>query len=224
MAHLTLSSMRQKVIRKIGEVSGTGVQEFSEDNIDDYIQEIFNFLFKKRFWPHLTEWGSFVLNGSTGVSTSDLGGDGGVELWSDFRVLLRENEDKPIPILPSGINPNRLTGTNAAYFEPLPISHANYEERLVRILPITAAGTIEFHARRRPTNFADNDEIPFDEDTIILGASWLYADSEDINPGAATTLKEMFNNTYEDLVAMEGDAATESPYGQVHASILTDWT
>lgn len=197
MKFTTKTSLITEVEQRLYQVSGTGVQIYSEDVIVKFLQHKLDMLFSKRFWAHFCQWHTLTLVGSGGAHDFDFSAsDVNVKHFTDIRVVYRENSDRPLPSLNSrNRNPYNITGDTPRYVEPLATAASSYATKLFRVWPLTATGTLYVHARTYPSKLVDIEgsaEVEFDADALALGAAWEYAEDDGTNPGAAQKLQTLF--------------------------------
>ena len=217
MAFKTLNELTQEVVSNVGLVSGTSVQTYTEPQIKLQIQNIFDFLFRKRTWDHLSDVYTWALDGSTGVVTTDL-----TSIVKDFRhiaAIHRSDDDKDV-VRSFDRRHLRVEGTKALFWRPLQSQDAQFLTRVFKVYPVAAAGNIDVTVKIKPDDFNDSDQVPFPRDLIVYGASWLLLDTDGINPTNAAKCQTMFEQTYSDIIAEEGTA----PIGQGTRGRTGDFT
>lgn len=186
----TLGELVIKVTRRIGQVSGTGVQLYAEDVIADMLQHKFDVLFDEAWWPQFMHWQQVSLDGTTGVPTTNLATlTYPVKNFRDIRAVFPYNKDRALAKMSAHRQPNTLTGNVGMFVEP----HGD-PTRVFRILPVTATEDVIFHYRSKPDAFIPADTVDFDEQAMILGAAYDYLEDDGTNPGATQKFQNMFNS------------------------------
>lgn len=183
----TLSELVQKVITRISQVPGTGVQLYAEDRIADMIQQAFDFIFDDYFWPQFYFEQTYTLDGTTGVITGDI--SSGIKRYEDIQYIFFESDTYPLKELPRNYNPSLITGTRGRFFKP----NSTAAKRFT-VLPAASAGTVRVIGRTKPANFTDDDAVDFDNTAIILAATKDYLEDDGANPGAIEKFEQMFES------------------------------
>jgi len=220
MAHQTFSDLVQDVISAVGEVEGTSVQTYSQPRVEKALRMLFNLVFRKAWWPQYMRWDNLILDGTLGVvTTNELAA---VKDFRDFRTIMPEGQNKPIPRLPYGKNPYEISGTKPLYFESLPITDSLYTNRKLQFWPKAATGNVVIHSRLEPT-IVDTTTLYIDEDILVNGAAWVILEDEDINPNAAQLKKDMFEEFYTNAIKSLSDMPIENPGVGISSDYLTEW-
>lgn len=214
MLNMNFDDMIQEVITRLSMYAGTSAQTYAEDRIGAMIQHKFDVLFDEEWWPQFCAWAEYTLDGSTGVVTADLSSV--VKEWKDIRVIHAEDKRTPLPLLPHSINPYTLSGTTPMYVE-----FYDSATKIFRIWPLAATGDVQLHRRTKPTDFADDDDVNFDSEALILGACWDYSEDDGANPGAIEKFKNMFEARVRQLKKQLANLPTTlTPY---HKETNTEW-
>lgn len=203
MAFLSLTDLRNRVIRRLRQVQGANTQLYSEEVIDDMIVEAYEMCRASRWWDHLMVWETRQLDGITGVVTAPI--NGCRERFRDIRMVLTGNNNIPLPIVSQGLNPYKLNGSQARFIEPLSVSQDTAGTLLFRVWPLTAVTTaalpVRIWCREDPVNiFTDPAVIvPFDSICLINRAAALYAADDGANPAQLAMLNDAFSSRLEQL-------------------------
>ncbi len=201
----TLTQITQGVINKIGLVSGTAVQSYTEPQIKSAVQDAFYMIFRKRFWEHLSDWYTFNLDGVSGYLTADLKNI--VKSFDDIRDIYAGNNNNGSRIV-KAVGNELLTNTQSAtplFYRPVQFSSDDFESRVIKIYPVTATGPVTFFARTCPDEFSDQSKIPFQSDMMEWAAAWMMLEVDGMNPGNAAKCQSMFQVTYNDIVSSMND-------------------
>jgi hypothetical protein len=209
----------------VGEVSGPGVQAFSDDRMFADAIRAFNMLFKKYNWRNYCQWLQLTLDGVNGIVTTD-------ELqyvldFEDIITVRRDGSDTDMSILPRNVNPfsNGLTtGTSPRYWDSLYVSNVNFAKRRLQIYPKTATGLINVHAKFYPVlNDAWDwgDTFYMDRDMLAYGTAFATLSSDDLNAAGADTCKNMMEMRYRDIQAQF--ASHEVSFGFSRGGIPDQW-
>lgn len=201
MSHnLLFEELIQTTIRRIGQVTGTSVQTYSEDLIGDMIQHKFDVMFEEVWWNQFMYWLDVALDETTGVVTVDLSTleDDGKSIplgrFEDIHSIFIPNSDKPLPRLSDYSNPDNVKGTTPRYIEAV-----GNVKKIFRILPVTAEGSIKVRYRSLPDAFETGDIVEFDKQALVLGAAFDYLEDDGTNPGATAKLSSMFESRVKQL-------------------------
>ncbi len=179
-------------------VAGTGVQIYADDRIAEMIQHKFDVLFLEEFWPQFSEWATWTLDGTLGVVTTDL--TDLVKKYEDIDVIFPENSNKALTKLtPNTTNPFQLSGTTPIHIEGLGPNATNKVTRVFNVWPKSATGDLNSHYRTRPDTFNPEDEIDFDDQALILGATYDYLEDDGTNPNATQKFLGLFNDRVKQL-------------------------
>lgn len=180
----TLGDLIRDAITQVSEVNGAAhVQLYSEGIIASHVVRTFNLVATKRWWPQLMTWVQRDLDGVTGMVTSNITN---VTDYKNVRVVFYNGTDEQIPRMPADINPFG-TGIMRRFHEPV-----NATGKLLRVLPMDTSGTVEMHCRVIPFISAYEDVVPFDPDTIMLGAVASHLAGDNANPADESRAKQQF--------------------------------
>lgn len=191
----TLSELTNRVAQRLSMVSGTGIQIYAEDRIAEMIQHKFDIVFDEFWWPKYNKWSTYVLDGSTGVVTTDLTDI--IKRFEDIKSVFISGTERRVPILSSEVNPNILEGTTPIAYEALDTA-----SRVFKVWPITATGSLDLNYRTKPDNFTATDTIDIDEQLMILGATWDYLEDDGTNPSATQKMQALFEDRMSQLTSL----------------------
>ena len=99
------------------------------------------------------------------------------------------NTSAALAALPSTVNPYGLSGTAPIYFAPY-----NTVSKVFQVWPRSATGTLTVAGRTKPTAFVAGDTVDFDDQLLILGATYDYLEDDGSNPGATQKFEAMFDS------------------------------
>ncbi len=195
----TVKDITDTVYHELSLVSGTNVQIYTEPLILANINISFEFLFKKRFWPHLTKTTQHSLTGTSGVIT-------------DAQIDINDLRDIQWIAADPYYEEDKLRFLNGTEYQThMPNSYdikhfqdTDYSTKLIQFYPLDLALDVKIRARRKVDEFkADTDIVPFDYNCIIhLTASNILA-SDGYNPSAENRQNILFEQAYEDLLTNE---------------------
>lgn len=205
MAYKTRVQLVADVVARVGLVTGTALQTYAEPQIQVAIQDAFDFVFRKRFWKHLSDWHTKTLDGTAGLFTTDINSI--VAAPEDMRDFFVATTD--LAIVEPAQNEHLLdsTATTPRFRTWIPFSASTdtYQKKVVKFWPITATGDVTFYARTHPGTFVDASVVPFPSDVIGWAATWLMLESDGLNPAAANKARLMFDIAYKDYIAATAD-------------------
>lgn len=191
----TLENLIQRTITTLAQVPGSGTQLYSEDRIQELIQQVYT-INSDKFWiPEQMNWLSAALDGTAGLPATDWTD---INSYKDIRAIFFNTSQRPLPRLPSDMNPFTVTGTTGRFQEPIARANepSSTSTRLFRIWPLTATGTVRVHARLRNTNlFRDPDNvIYFDDVALINGTAFMYSADDGANPGSVAKFQRLYDD------------------------------
>ena len=180
-------------------VSGTGIQLYAEDRIAEMIQHKFDILFDDAWWPQFLEWYQWTLDATTGIVTTDLTDI--VKRFADIRVIYIEGTNTPLTLLPTTLNPLELAGTT-----PIHYHGTTNTARRFKVWPLAATGDVVAQVRTKPDTFTGDQTVDFDDQALILGAAYDYAEDDGTNPAATDKFQSLFEGRVKQLKNMLTDA------------------
>ena len=183
----TLQQLITKVERLIAQSAGTAVQTYAEPRIAQHLQDSFNGLFLKVWWPQFMTWETLALNGSTGEPSSVPA----VRRFVDIRAIFRADSNRRLPLPPGDSNPLLYTGTDPLFAEGIT------GDRVFRVWPFTATGSVVVNGRVKPNDFALTNDVDMDDTLLSLLAAWQYVVDDGNNPAQAEKLQQLFNTQLE---------------------------
>ncbi len=192
-ANELFENLIQSTIRRIGQVTGTAVQVYAEDLIGDMIQHKFDVMFEEVWWTQFLYWLDGTLDGVTGVVTVDVSTllDGSKDIalkrFEDIHTIFPGSSSRPLPRLSDYINPDNVSGSTPQFIEP-----TGNVQKIFKIHPVTATGTIKLRYRSMPDPFVTGDTVNFDSQALVLGAAFDYLEDDGTNPGATEKMSRMF--------------------------------
>ena len=203
----TIRQIVDDALTAVGEVSGAGVQTFSEDIMFADAIRAFNMLFKKYPWDQFAEWMTLTLDGTTGKITTNAFTN--VLDFEDIIAVHKAGQAVPLSVLPHGRNPGTLTGTNPMYWGSLPATNADYALKKIRIYPLTATGNLDVFARVYPkaqgTPWDWADVMYLDKDMLVHGTAFMTLLADETNGSAAEGQKMLMEARFADIKALLAD-------------------
>ena len=204
MPFYTPDKLVEQVLNELALVSGPSVQTYTEGMILTHIQNAFDTFFKKRYWAHLCTTSFFVLDGTTGVTTTSV--ESVVEDIDDVQWIrqspYREKVDD-IPYIKEGV-----FDTNEYWYTALPYNHPQYTAKKFLFNPPVEALSIAIRSRIKPPDFVLGAEapapVPLDRVLMqhFVTASALASDG--FNPAAQDRHQALADDRYTTLLENEG--------------------
>ena len=195
----TLTQLVDRVADRLSMVGGIGVQTYAEDRIGEMIQHKFDVLFDKAFWPQFCAWYQWSLDGTLGIVTTDLTNI--LKRFEDIQVIFRADTSTPVTKLSAtSINPFTITGQTPVSYDALGPGDANKVSRVFRIWPLISNSDLVVRVRTKPDAFVGSDTIDFDEQALILGATYDYLEDDGTNPNATQKFQNLFESRVNQLV------------------------
>lgn len=197
----TVTQIKDKALRIIGEVDGGGVQAFDDDRMMENVISAFNLIFKKFHWPQYCTWIRFQLDGTNGFAPS--GTFANVLDFEDFIAMHADASSVKIPRLPKFRNPFAITGTQLQFWDSLHVTNTNFATRKLIFYPITSTDYVNAYVRLYPITTAWDwtDTMYFDVDMLAYGAAYMALVGDDLNANAAETNKALMELRYRDIIA-----------------------
>jgi len=178
--------------------AGTGVQIYAEDRIAEMIQHKFDVLFDEEFWPQFATWATWTLDETLGVVTTDL--TDLVKRYEDLQVIFPENSQRALTKLtPNTTNPFLFSGTTPIVYASLGPGDSNKTTRVFNVWPKEATGNLNVRYRTKPTTFVSTDTVDFDDQALILGATFDYLEDDGVNPNATQKFQLLFDARVQQL-------------------------
>lgn len=205
MSYRTFTQITQDVIKRIGLVAGTGVQIYTEPQVEQGINDAFDFIFRKRYWEHLSDWFTYTVDDSTGMFTNDI--DDVVKSHDDAKDFYETDTRRKI-VQPVGNENQLINNTSALYYTPVRYSTTSdaFSKKLWKFWPVGSTTSVTFFARCHPGYFDQPETIiPFPQDIIGWATTWLVLETDGLNPGAANKAQAMFDISYRDMISSLAD-------------------
>ncbi len=187
----TLTQLIDRIADRLSMVAGTGVQTYAEDRIAEMIQHKFDVLFEERFWPQFSNWATWTLDGTLGVPTADLTDI--VKRFEDIGVIFPTNSNRALSKMKwLTLNPLTLSGSTPINYQAIPTVNPIKTQKVFHVWPKTSTGTLEAYYRTRPDTYTATDEVDFDDQALILGATFDYLEDDGTNPNATQKFRLLF--------------------------------
>jgi hypothetical protein len=159
----TRRNAMDRVLQRLQVASGAEVQVYAEEPLREIIQHKVDALVDIAWWPQLMTTETFTL--SAGLPLGDLSTK--VKRFSDIRFAYLDGDPNPLPRLAHYVNPSMVARPcitpNGSTTQPFKIM-GNYNGTACHLV-----------YRNKPDAMdSDDDEIPLDEQLVILGAAYDY--------------------------------------------------
>lgn len=205
MAYKTAQALMNDTLKAVGLVSGTSVQIYTEPQIYASIQTMFEMVFKKRFWDHLSDWHEVTPNGTSGLATTDLSSF--LKDHTDIEQVWLADMSRRI-VRPYQTDYKIVNGAHVLYYTPIKYDAAapsDFTQKVIKFWPVTATSPVAIRCRTQPADFTPTDIVPFPAHIMAQAAAWNLLESDGINPTAAAKAQQMFDLLYQDYVAADGE-------------------
>ena len=203
----TIREIVNAALTVVGEVTGPGVQLYEDDRMKDDAIRAFNMMFKKYNWHQYLQWFSITLDGLTGkpVETPFKR----VMDFEDFVAVYRDMETIPLPIAPAKMNPFSLASgstSQAMFWTSMNATDPDYPLKKLIVYPPTSAGRLNVVAKIYPLginaiNFDWQDVFYLDKDMLVYATAFMTLSGDDLNAGAADTVRNLMEMKYKDVTA-----------------------
>lgn len=188
----------------VGEVAGPGVQTYSEDRMFADAVRGFNMLFKKYNWRQYCDWKRIELDGVKGYpATNELAY---VLDFEDIIIVRNDKSHVNLSLRLRNTNPftNNLIGGNAAVcWDSINVADPDYNNKKIRVLPITATTALNVYAKFYPITFDgqwDWEDIMYmDRDMLAMATAFATLSGDELNPGGADSIRSMMEGRYKDI-------------------------
>lgn len=220
MSLTTFDQLNVKVQKKLRLVSGTGVQLYAEDNIEQSLNEVFKKIFEMRWWEDYSSWQTYTLDGTLGIPSSDI--DAAVlSRYQDIQVMFVGGTNRVVKKMPVTRNPVLIVGSTPLYRDSY---MATDVDRIFRIYPAAASGTVVCRVRSWPGTLTEDDTVPAGwEEALYLNAAWDIMENDATNPGGIAKLQEDAEEAMKDLLRTHREAAAVPVNASEYPTGLTEW-
>jgi hypothetical protein len=204
-----------RVTLLLSQVSGENVQLYAEDRIVDMLQNAYNLLFDKLWWPILMQRVTVTLNGTSGEATTNFSA---LVQFDDIKSIWRFDDRNPLPEVPLNENPDTIVGTRVRSYEP-----SSTPLKVFKCYPIASVDQVIVQYRARQANFIDDPDavILFDADMLVFAAVYDYLEDDGTNPGATEKYRTKLNTKFTTAKAKYGSRII--PYRRGRAFPPDSW-
>lgn len=211
----TVNEAVNRVELLMSQVAGENVQLYAEDRIVDMLQNSYNTLFDKLWWPNRMRRQTVTLNGTSGEATTNFTA---LTRFDDIKHVYREGDRLPLPEVSLNENPAIITGTRARYYEPTQTA-----SKILKCYPVASTDNIIVLYREKQADFVLDPTvtIDFDADLLVFGAVYEYLEDDGSNPGATEKYRQKYNAKFTAAKAKYGNRII--PFRRGRALIPDSW-
>lgn len=190
----------------LGDVTGAGVQTYSDDRMFRDCIRAFNMFHKKYPWEQYTSWTNCPLDGTTGKIVTPVFQN--LKDFDDIFTIFPENSNREIPVLDRRRNPLTLSGSRGLFWTALPTIDPDYQYKRIQIIPPTTTKSVVVCWRHYPRSFDTNgkmtawdwdDVLDMDEDMLTHTVAYLTLSSDDINANAAQDQQNLADDRFSEI-------------------------
>jgi hypothetical protein len=192
----TLIDLVQRTITRLSMVPGAGTQIYAEDRIAEMIWHKFIVLRSDLFWDDFMDYVQLTC-GPVGfpqesvvrvpaIPPSPL--DIVINRFSDIQHVWNENDPEPLAQMPRRNNPLAYAKSGAK-----PRLYVPDVTHVVRFLPYGEGRLMTLRVKRYYPFFLATDEVPMDEQALILGTAYDYLEDDGSNPSQIEKFRAMFD-------------------------------
>lgn len=211
----TVTEMVNRVTLLLSQVSGENVQVYAEDRIVDMLQNTYDTVFDKLWWPRRMRRETKALSGTDGEVTVVFTA---LTRYEDIKHIYREDEEWPLTEVPLNINPNVIKGSRARHYEPTQTAG-----KIFKCYPIASVGNViaEYRTKQAVFNSDFDAVVDFDVDLLVFGSVYEYLEDDGTNPGATERYRNKYNGKYRDAMANYGTRII--PFRGARSTPLDKW-
>jgi hypothetical protein len=166
------------------------------------IQHKFDIIFDSYWWSSFINWTTISIEDDSDDGTTETDLSSMIVRFVDIHSVYISETQNIVPILNTRINPNTIKGSVPQYF-----SSFNDPEKVLRVWPGNINCSLDIKYRTKPAMFTLDDEVPFDAQALILGATYDYLEDDGANPGAIEKFHNMFEARVKQLKLLETQQA-----------------
>lgn len=213
----TFEDLIVRTITRLSMVPGYGVQTYAEDQIAEMIYHKFISARDELWWDDLMAYATLTTD-ADGAPTQNVvralpaipvGDEIVIHKYSDIQYSWYENDSRPLAGVPRSVNPVTLsshTRTGRKMMGP-------HEAKVVKWYGVRAGSQMTVRYRKYFPMFAQEDEVPFDEQLLILGAAWDYLEDDGSNPQQIEKFRNLYIKRFDQLARSENNESI--PIGEL---------
>lgn len=201
----TLIDLVQRTITRLSMVPGVGTQIYAEDRIAEMILHKFIVLRSELFWDDLMSYVTLTC-GPAGFpqetvvrvpSTPPNPTEVVINRFSDIQHVWNDGSDQPLVQMPRRVNPQRLLSSGSSSSKPL--MYAPDAAHVIRFLPPSDMRVMYLRVKNYYPYFDATDEVPMDDQALILGACYDYLEDDGTNPSQIEKFRALFDARVQQL-------------------------
>lgn len=179
--------------------SGIATQVYAQDQLVNMITTSYELLYAEQFWKRFMSFQTFTLNGTTGFTTTPVANS--FVTFEDIMNVFPGTSDVPLTAWTMERNPTRILGG-------APLQYLADVTNIIKVLPVTATGTITILGRTNPlpplVNLATM--IPFDHLALRFFTCWQYAVDDGANPAMVKKFQALYSTRLKQLKDADAQA------------------
>lgn len=219
MTDKILSDLITEIEQELHQVSGPAVQVYSQDMIISRINNAFITFFDDPSvnWKRFTEYATYVLDGTTGKSTTDVSAT--FKEYDDIFRIYPATSDRPLVKWNQSRNPALITGSR-----PTMVRQTSTATKIFQVLPLASTGSVTVVGKSRPTGWPYDDladVVAFDYLAIVYYVAWQELSDDASNPTATDDMLKKFTNRWNQIVMRQGQEPVS--YSGGSGQISTQW-
>lgn len=206
-----LSSLIQRTITRLSMVPGIAVQVYAEDRIAEMIQHKFDTVRDMLWWDDMMVWQTLTQD-AAGRPTENIvrempdvpaGNEIVINQYKDIQYAWRPGQTHPLKEMSRRTNPGQILRAGTTHYK-LPD-----EAKVIRFAPFQAGMEVLVRYRKWYGTFAADDNVPMDDQLLILGAAYDYLEDDGTNPGQTEKFLNFYNDRLRQLLSQENDREIE---------------
>jgi hypothetical protein len=192
----------------LSQLPGAGTQVFAEDILLEKLHLAFDTLLGKVWWDDYMHWLQGDLDGVLGVITTNMGNlTHKLYSYKDIQfVKVDGHRRRNLPEVPNDMPPSIITGTTPKF-----VASNGGSDKIFKILPATATGTINARYRTRPDTFDLDTNLLLDDTLLIRATSYQYLVDDGTNPDATSTAQSQLDEIYKQIAGDEDRTFMANP-------------
>jgi len=216
----TLVDLVQRTVTRLSMVPGVAVQVYAEDRIAEMIQHKFETIRDMLWWDDFMEWqtltqdvdGRPVENVVREMPAAPVGNEIVINQFQDIQFAWKPDCAIPLKSMPRRTNPSGFFRVGSTVFT------APDQQKVLRFVPYTAGQLMMVRYKMWYGTFNPDDEVPMDDQVLILGACYDYLEDDGTNPGQIEKFFNYYNQRLQQLLSQENDREIPlSPQGYQEA-------
>lgn len=196
------------VIVELSQVPGLATQIYAAGRILQFVQDAYQFEIIDHWWPDYMHYFNVGVDGVTGMLTADLVGPiSTINKYEDIAIVWPEWHGRRLRQLPTGINPNMLSGQASMVYMS---ADSTVEARPMKVWPKESTGNVIIWARQHsdvPMNSAT--KIWLDRLLMTYDAAWMYCVDDGTVPAQVQKYQMLAAKRRQQLMAADNQQPLE---------------